>query len=106
MIHKTLDPNKPKGWYIGPWNSKVPIPVGYANEGINENHFHSEMFEIYLIAKGVATAVVNKEKIFLHEGDILIVEPNEHHSFLNSSEDYLHFVIHSPFTEGDKTIVE
>lgn len=106
MIHKKLDMDNPKGWYVGPWNSNVPVPIGYANEGIDENHFHSEMYEIYLVAKGTATAVVNKERVVLKKGDILVVEPREHHTFLESSEDYLHFVIHSSFKEGDKTMIK
>ena len=106
MIYKKLDKDKPKGWYVGPWNSNVSVPIGYANEGIDENHFHSEMYEIYLVAKGTATAVVNKERIVLKEGDILVVEPGEHHTFLESLEGYLHFVIHSPFKEGDKIMIK
>jgi mannose-6-phosphate isomerase-like protein (cupin superfamily) len=64
------------------------------------------MFEIYLVAKGTAIAVVNEERIVLKEGDLLVVEPKEHHTFLESSEDYLHFVIHSQFKEGDKIIIK
>ena len=41
-----------KGWYVGPWNSGIPIAVGYANAGVNEVHFHAEMFEVYLVAQG------------------------------------------------------
>jgi len=33
MILSTIDPTQPKGWFVGPWNSPVPIAVGYANEG-------------------------------------------------------------------------
>ncbi|GJM42968.1 MAG: hypothetical protein DHS20C20_32500 [Ardenticatenaceae bacterium] len=75
----------------------MPIPVGYANEGINELHHHSQMFEIYLVARGTSTAVVNQQPIQLLAGDILVVEPGEPHTFSQNSDDYFHFVIQTPF---------
>lgn len=106
MQHKSIDPNVAKGWFIGPWNSDVPVPVGYANEGIDLLHVHNEMFEIYLVARGESTAVIDNKAVKLKAGDMLVVEPGEIHTFTNSSPDYLHFVIHTPFVKGDKQIVE
>ncbi len=103
MIHATVDRTVSKGWFVGPWNSAVPIPVGYANEGIQENHSHTHMYEIYLVAQGESTAVVNQQKIQLRPGDMLVVEPGETHTFTHSSNNYLHFVIQTPFVKGDKT---
>lgn len=91
-----------KGWFVGPWNSAVPVPVGYANEGIDEPHHHAQMFEIYLVARGTCTAVVNQQAIQLQAGDMLVVEPGETHTFSHSSPDYFHFVIQTPFVPGDK----
>jgi quercetin dioxygenase-like cupin family protein len=44
-------------------------------------------------------------------GDVLAIEPGEAHTFLDSSDDYLHFVVQTPSLEGeeaaaDKEIVE
>ena len=36
---------------------------------------------------------------------MLVVQPGESHTFVSSSEDYLHFVIQAPFVGGDKTAV-
>jgi len=105
MIHSSINKTEAKGWFAGPWNSKLDIPVGYANQGINEKHVHSAMFEIYLIAKGTSTIIINDKEIELNEGDMIVVEPGEIHTFKNSSENYLHFVIHSPFVKDDKLIV-
>lgn len=63
------------------------------------------MYEVYLVARGWSTAVVNAAAITLYAGDILIVEPGEPHTFTGNSPDYLHFVIHAPFIPGDKIIV-
>ena len=41
------------------------------------------------------------ETIELREGDALIIESGEAHTFLASSDDYLHFVIHTPCLAGD-----
>lgn len=104
MIHLIRDESRPKGWFVGPWNSNVPIPVGYANEGIDESHYHARMYEIYLVAQGQSTVVVEGEAITLRAGNLLVVEPNEVHTFTHSSDDYLHFVIHAPFVKNDKII--
>jgi mannose-6-phosphate isomerase-like protein (cupin superfamily) len=102
MIHQSLDKTPAKGWFIGPWNSDVPIPIGYANQGIDEQHYHARVFEIYLVAHGTSTAVVNQQSIQLQAGDMLVVEPGETHTFSHSSDDYFHFVIQTPFVPGDK----
>ena len=52
-----------KGWYVGPWNSDLPISIGYANTGIDEPHLHAQVSEIYLIASGSAQIRVNHETI-------------------------------------------
>ncbi|MCB8981870.1 MAG: cupin domain-containing protein [Ardenticatenaceae bacterium] len=102
MIHQTPDRQVAKGWFVGPWNSGVPVAVGYANAGVNEPHHHAQMFEIYLVASGTSTAVVNQQSIQLQPGDMLVVEPGEPHTFTHNSEDYYHFVIQTPFAPGDK----
>lgn len=102
MIHQTSDKIVPKGWFLGPWNSHVPVALGYANEGVNELHHHTQMFEIYLVARGTSTAVINQKPVQLNAGDMLVVEPGESHTFSHSSENYFHFVIQTPFVPGDK----
>ena len=106
MIHTKLNKKNPKGWYAGPWNSKLPVAVGYANEGINETHYHAKMYEVYLVARGKSTAVVNGKKILLKAGDMLAIEPQEVHTFVKSSKEYLHFVLHCPFVKGDKILTK
>lgn len=100
-----------KGWYAGPWNSDLPVPVGYANAGIDEPHVHQELFEIYLVVRGTSVLRVEQESVELREGDVMIVEPGEAHTFLGNSDDYYHFVLQLPrqgqsFQAGDKTSVE
>jgi len=106
MIHVTLDKTKPKGWFLGPWNSHVPIPVGYANRGIDEKHLHTRMFEVYMVASGMATVAIDNRKVEVKAGDVLVVEPNETHTFLHSSADYMHFVVHAPFVKDDKVLAK
>ncbi len=98
--------NDAKGWYLGPWNSEIEVPIGFANEGIKEKHVHHKMNEIYLIARGTSTIEVDDKEITLKEGDIIVLEPNEIHTFKDSSKDYLHFVIHTPFVKDDKELVK
>ncbi|MFK7804995.1 MAG: cupin domain-containing protein [Anaerolineae bacterium] len=95
-----------KGWFFGPWNSNVPVPVGFANEGIDLLHYHEQMYEVYLVGQGTSTMLVDGREVNLKQGDAIALEPNEVHTFTNSSDDYFHFVIHTPFVKGDKIVVE
>ena len=104
MMHLTADKNRTKGWFAGPWDSDVPIPIGYANAGVDERHCHGRMHEIYLVAQGESTAVVNDRAVTLRAGEVLIVEPGEVHTFVDSSPDYFHFVIQAPYVKGDKQV--
>ena len=90
-----------KGWLAGPWDSDLAISVGYATQGVDEPHLHTTVSEIYLVARGSSSLRVEGETIELTAGDAVIVEPGEAHTFLSSSDDYLHFVVHSPGLAGD-----
>ncbi len=90
-----------KGWYAGPWNSDLPIAIGYANAGIDEPHLHTQITEIYLVARGTSQICVEHETITLHAGDMIILEPGEAHTFLSNSPDYFHVVLHTPALSGD-----
>jgi mannose-6-phosphate isomerase-like protein (cupin superfamily) len=61
------------------------------------------MNEIYLVARGESVARVAGQEVVLSVGDMLVVERGESHTFISSSEDYLHFVIQTPFVGADKT---
>jgi mannose-6-phosphate isomerase-like protein (cupin superfamily) len=95
-----------KGWYLGPWNSTLPVSVGYANTGVDEPHLHAQVVELYLIARGTATIRIEQETITLSAGDLLMVEAGEAHTFLGSSPDYFHFVIHIPGLAGEAARAE
>jgi quercetin dioxygenase-like cupin family protein len=98
-------PAEGKGWFLGPWNSPVPAALGWATRGVNEPHRHDHMYEIYLVARGESTAVVAGSAVQLQPGSVLVVEPGEDHTFVDSSEDYLHFVVLVPFSKGDKILL-
>lgn len=99
------DPSE-KGWYFGPWNSGLPISVGYANKGIDEPHVHNQVTEIYLVARGTAEIRVEQQTVSLGPGDMIAVEAGEAHTFLSSSQDYFHFVLHMPGLSGESARAE
>lgn len=105
MIHRRAD-DQDKGWYAGPWNSSLNIPVGYANAAPDELHAHARMSEVYLVARGESTAVVAGATLHLAAGDMLVVEPGEAHTFTACTPDYFHFVVQTPFVKGDKIAVD
>jgi uncharacterized protein YjlB len=49
---------------------------------------------------------VEHETLHLESGDVIIVEPGEAHTFLSSSPDYFHFVVHSPGLSGIEALQE
>jgi mannose-6-phosphate isomerase-like protein (cupin superfamily) len=51
------------------------------------------MNEVYLVARGHGLAEVDGKRIRLQAGDMLVVEPGERHTFIESSHDYLRFVV-------------
>jgi quercetin dioxygenase-like cupin family protein len=106
MRLEQANPAVAKGWYAGPWNSDLKISVGYANQGVDEPHRHTRITEIYLVARGASTIRVEQQTIQLNAGDMLVLEPGEAHTFLSSSPDYLHFVIHTPGLQGNEARAE
>ena len=105
-----LDPAIDKGWYAGPWNSGLPISIGYANTGIDLPHLHRQITEIYLIARGTAQMNVANQTLTVSAGDMILIQPGEAHTFMSSSPDYLHFVLHVPglseeAARSDKVVV-
>jgi mannose-6-phosphate isomerase-like protein (cupin superfamily) len=102
MRIQRADPDRVKGWYVGPWNSDLPVSIGYANEGIDEPHVHLHKTEIYLVARGTSQLRVEQETVCLEVGDVIVVEPGEAHTFLSSSADYFHFVTQVPGPTGGK----
>jgi quercetin dioxygenase-like cupin family protein len=96
MRHERIDQQQQKGLSVGPWNSALAVAIGWATVGIDAPHEHTRMTEIFLVARGTATAHVEGRAIALAAGDILSVEPGEAHTFSNSSADYCHFVVHTP----------
>lgn len=95
-----------KGWYIGPWNSDLQISLGYAKTGIDQSHKHTRITEIYLVAHGSAQMRIEQEFLTVTTGDMILVEPGEAHTFISSSPDYIHFVIHSPGLAGEEALTE
>lgn len=94
------DPKADKGWYVGPWNSDLGLSIGYANRGVDEPHSHQRIEEIYLVARGESTLRVDHSTYQLKAGDMIVIAAGEAHTFLASSPDYFHFVIHHPGLSG------
>ena len=95
-----------KGWYVGPWNSALGVSIGYANEGINEPHLHTRITEIYIVARGTSVMQVERETVNLAAGHLIIIEPGEAHTFISSSPDYFHFVVHTPGLASEEARLE
>jgi quercetin dioxygenase-like cupin family protein len=98
--------SQPKGWFVGPWNSNLPISIGFASRGIDDPHKHSQITEVYLVTNGTAELRVEKETLNLSSGDMIIIEPGEAHTFITSSPEYFHVVLHVPGYSGEEALQE
>jgi mannose-6-phosphate isomerase-like protein (cupin superfamily) len=106
MQLERANPTKEKGWYLGPWNTDLGISIGYANAGIEAPHAHRRMTEAYLVARGWALVRIETRTVELNAGDVRVIEPGDAHTFLSSSEDYLHFVLHLPALPPDEALAD
>jgi quercetin dioxygenase-like cupin family protein len=105
MLLARNDESSPaKGWYTDLFKPELPA-IGFANAGINEPHYHRELREVYLVARGSSKMIVAGEEIVLNAGDVIVIEPGEPHTFTWNTEDYFHFVLHCPMIRGDKVLV-
>jgi len=105
MIARSGESGPAKGWYGELFHPSLPA-IGFANWGIDERHFHRQLYEVYLVARGRSRAIVDGTPVTLNAGDVLVVEPGQVHTFVDSTADYFHFVLHCPPVRGDKVIVE
>jgi mannose-6-phosphate isomerase-like protein (cupin superfamily) len=101
MRIEQADTERAKGWYLGPWDGDLDLSVGYANQGVDEPHLHRRMTEIYMMARGTAEMRVEGQTVSLGEGQVIVIEPGEAHTFLSSSPDHFHFVIQWPGLHGE-----
>lgn len=102
MLLARADASRPaKGWHTQLFHPALPA-IGFANEGVDEPHHHRRLYEVYLVARGSSTLIVDGQSISLGAGDVIVVEPGETHTFVQSSPDYFHFVLHCPRIQGDK----
>jgi mannose-6-phosphate isomerase-like protein (cupin superfamily) len=101
MRIENADTERPKGWYLGSWDTDLDISVGYANEGVDEPHLHRRMTEIYFMARGTAEMRVEDRTVHLGQDQVIVIEPGEAHTFLSSSPDHFHFVIQVPGLHGE-----
>lgn len=68
---------------------------------MNEPHLHTQITEIYLVAQGTAQVRVEQRTLPIQAGDMLVIEAGEAHTFIDSSPEYFHFVIHVPGLSGE-----
>jgi mannose-6-phosphate isomerase-like protein (cupin superfamily) len=101
LIARNDETSPAKGWYLQLSHPALPA-IGFANQGVNEPHCHRELREVYLVARGSSTMVIDGTDVPLRAGDVIVVEPGEVHTFAASSADYFHFVLHCPPIRGDK----
>lgn len=54
-------------------------------EELASQHSHTDLYEIFLVEKGVGTVKINGKMYPLKRGICITVEPNDTHEFINSS---------------------
>jgi hypothetical protein len=70
-----------KGWFVDPWNSRVPVAVEWAAYGSDDPHHHGHKG-----SRGRSVAVVDGKRNRLRPGDMLVVEPDEARTFIEGDK--------------------
>jgi len=68
-IARDDDSRPAKGWYFELAHDALPF-IGFANEGVDEQHYHRELCEVYLVARGTSMIVVDGTPITLCPGNV------------------------------------
>lgn len=68
-------------------NIQEPFTMQIERVGFHKSHWHDNAFEFILVLKGAVKASVSSEKYILSENDLLIVSPEDVHSFSKIEED-------------------
>lgn len=72
-------------------NQEIPHITNFARTTLKknqqiENHVHTDMFETFFIIEGSGRATINSESFDLKSGVCLVIEPNDAHSFVCTSD--------------------
>lgn len=77
------------GWYCGWWNDS-PIQINFAERrSVYKNetlHYHRDFYEYYLVVQGYLVIEVNGQRHRVDEGEMMVVEPGEHHEVVDVSK--------------------
>ena len=78
------------------------LPVGSAFQP----HFHEDLQEVFVIAQGSATMMVDGQNHVLQAGDCIVIDPREIHVMQNiGNEDVMYMVFGLAAGQGGKTVV-
>ena len=58
-----------------------------------QNHYHEDMQEIFIMLEDGAKGHIHGKEIELFKGDILVVDPKEHHELINMTDKPLNYVV-------------
>jgi quercetin dioxygenase-like cupin family protein len=72
-------------------NNEIPHITNFARATLKKNqqiekHVHADMFETFFIIEGSGRANINSESFDLKPGVCIIIEPNDAHSFVCTSD--------------------
>ena len=65
-------------------------------------HHHKRQTEIFYFLNNNGYFIVNKEKITINPGDLIVIEPNDNHEVINNTqEDFLYIAFKLNYKEDD-----
>jgi len=73
-----------KGWFVG-HGTRITSRRGLCGDWHRRASYHSRMFELYLVARGGLPPWSRANELALEAGSVLVVEPGEVHTFVDSS---------------------
>jgi quercetin dioxygenase-like cupin family protein len=107
IYHKSEASGDGPAWVCGHWNgSPIQIGMGLRSEvGSGEIRHYHPYREYYVVLAGAAELEVEGERVPLHAGMIVMVEPGERHRVMAVGETGAHWVVIQERSEPDTKFV-
>ena len=91
-----------KKWVMGVHKSKSPIEIGFITDPKDAMHYHTKVYEYYVVIFGELTLIVDDKEVVLKAGNICCIEPGEKHMIIRASKDFKCYILKYPHLSEDK----
>lgn len=95
-------------WFLGNANLGGPLQLAYKKGNTKDvkYHYHSEVYEYFIVLNGTAVLTIDNKEIRLTKGTVVVVEPGEKHLLKERSSDFELLLLMDKFVKDDTHIID